>query len=70
MATKEIAKETPQAEPVPVFEKSEIIKSAGLFGVRPEIMAGALSLCTKDKLTKKEAEAAVKAFLAKPVGKE
>lgn len=57
-------------EVVPAFEKSEIINSAGLFGTVPEIMAGALSLVHKDKITKSEVEAAVKAFLVRPVGKE
>lgn len=54
----------------PVFEKSELIESASLFGTVPEIMAGALSLLKQDKVTKQEAKDAVKAYLARPVGKE
>lgn len=54
----------------PIFEKSEIIESASLFGTSPEIMAGALTLVNKEKITKQEAENALKAFLKKPVGKE
>lgn len=54
----------------PIFEKSEIIESASLFETSPEIMAGALTLVNKEKITKQEAENALKAFLKKPVGKE
>lgn len=54
----------------PVFEKSEIIESASLFGTTPEIMAGALTLVNKDTITRQEAKNALKAFLVKPVGKE
>lgn len=54
----------------PIFEKSEIIESASLFGTSPEIMAGALTLVNKEKITKQEAKNALKAFLKKPVGKE
>lgn len=54
----------------PLFEKEEIIKSAGLFGTSSEIMAGALTFVKKDAITKQEAENALSAFLARPVGKE
>ena len=55
---------------VPIFEKSEIIESASLFGTSPEIMAGALTLVNKEKITKQEAENALKTFKNRPVGKE
>ncbi|MEG1083978.1 MAG: hypothetical protein RSE04_06010 [Hydrogenoanaerobacterium sp.] len=57
-------------EPVPVFEKSEVIENAGLFDTTPEIMAGALSLVHKENVTKAEATDALKAYLVRPVGKE
>lgn len=53
----------------PTFERSELIKSARLFGTTPELMAGALVVANKDKFTKQEAADAVKAFLVRPVGK-
>lgn len=70
MAAKDSAKEVQNVDETPVFEKSEIVASASLFGTTPEIMAGALSLLKKDKITKQEATNAVKTFLARPVGKE
>lgn len=68
-----MAANEPKAEKkpsVPIFEKSEIIESASLFGTSPEIMAGALFVIKKEKITKQEAENALKTFLKKPVGKE
>lgn len=70
MAAKDTDKATtPAFDKESVFEKAELIKSAGLFGVTPEIMAGALSLVRKDCVTKTEAASAVKAFLVRPIGK-
>ena len=62
--------EVPEQKQNTAFEKSELIKSAHLFGTTPEIMAGALSMSQDDKATKQEATDAVKAFLARPVRKE
>lgn len=71
MAAKDADKATTATfEKESVFEKAVIIKSAGLFGVTPEIMAGALSLVRMDRVTKTEVASAVKAFLVRPVGKE
>lgn len=71
MAAKDADKATtPAFKKESVFEKAEILKSAGLFGVTPEIMAGALSLVRKGRVTKTEVASAVKAFLVRPVGKE
>lgn len=63
-------KDTVSKADEPIFEKAELIKSAYLFGTVPEIMAGALSLLKKEKVTKQEATNAIKAFIARPVGKE
>lgn len=49
------------------FQKESIIENAALFETAPEIMAGALSSLSKDKITKTEASEAVKEFLSRPV---
>lgn len=68
MATKDTDKVV-VSEAVPMFEKSEIVKSADLFGVTPEVMAGALTLVDSTTVTKTEAADAVKAYMARPVRK-
>lgn len=38
----------------PVYSREEILSNAGAFGVRAEIVAGALRLTKKDRLTRAE----------------
>ena len=51
----------------PVYSRDELIAAASSFGVKPEVMAGALKLAGKDSMTKAEAEKAVKDFLERKV---
>ena len=55
--------ETPES----VYSRSELIEAAFSFGVKPEIVAGALKLAGKDSMTKAEAEKAIKDFLKRKV---
>jgi len=50
-----------------VYDRSELIEAALSFGVKPEVIAGALKLAGKDTMTKAEAEKAVKDFLERKV---
>ena len=54
-------------QPEPQYSREELINAAFSFGVKPEVMAGALRLANKDSLTKSEAEEAVKVFLERKV---
>jgi len=54
-------------QPESVYSRSELIASASSFGVKPEVVAGALKLAGKDTMTKAEAEKAVKDFLERKV---
>ena len=65
MGKKEPDKTTTIEEPV--YSRSELIAAASSFGVKPEVMAGALKLAGKDTMTKSEAEKAIKAFLERKV---
>ena len=49
------------------YIRSELIAAASSFGVKPEVMVGALKLAGKDTMTKAEAEKAIKAFLERKV---
>lgn len=51
----------------PVYSRDELIAAASSFGVKPEVVAGALRLAGKDSLTRAEAEKAIKAFLERKV---
>ena len=51
----------------PVYNRSELITAASSFGVKPEVVAGALKLSGKDTMTKTEAEKAIKDFLKRKV---
>lgn len=55
--------ETPES----VYSRSELIEAASSFGVKPEVMVGALKLAGKESMTKTEAEKAIKAFLERKV---
>jgi len=50
-----------------VYTREELLEGAYAFGVKPEIVAGALRLAGKDAMTKAEAEKAIKAFLEREV---
>jgi hypothetical protein len=49
------------------YDCSELIAAASSFGVKPEVMVGALKLAGKNTMTKAEAEKAVKDFLERKV---
>ena len=49
------------------YSHSELIAAASSFGVKPEVMVGALKLAGKESMTKTEAEKAIKAFLERKV---
>lgn len=50
-----------------LYSCDELINAASSFGVKPEVVAGALRLVGKDNLTRAEAEKAIKAFLERKV---
>ena len=50
-----------------VYSRSELIEAASSFGVKPEVIAGALRLAGKDSMTRAEAEKAIKRFLERKV---
>ncbi len=50
-----------------VYSRDELIAAACSFGVKPEVVAGALRLANKDNLTRTEAEKAIEAFLERKV---
>jgi len=50
-----------------VYTKEELMAAASAFGVKPEVVAGALRLAGKDAMTKAEAEQAIQAFLSREV---
>ncbi len=64
-----MAKEKVIEQPVqePVYSREELIQAAFPFGVKPEVVAGALRLAGKDSMTRAEAEKAIKQFLARRV---
>lgn len=51
----------------PVYSRNELIAAASSFGVKPEVVAGALRLAGKDNMTRTEAEKVIKAFLERKV---
>ena len=54
-------------QPEACYSHNELITAASSFGVKPEVVAGALKLAGKDTMTKDEAEKAIKAFLERKV---
>lgn len=54
-------------ETEPKYSREELISAASSFGVKPEVVAGALHLAGKDAMTRKEAEAAIKKFRERKV---
>ena len=57
--------QTQQQEPV--YSREELIAAAFSFGVKPEVVAGALRLVGKDSLTRAEVEKAIETFLERKV---
>jgi len=49
------------------YSREELLAGASSFGVKPEVVAGALRLAGKDSMTKTEAEKAIKSFLERKV---
>ena len=60
---KKVTVQQPEAR----YNRSELIAAASSFGVKPEVVAGALRLAGKDTMTKAEAEKAIKDFLKRRV---
>ena len=60
---KKVTVQQPEAR----YSRSELITAASSFGVKPEVVAGALRLAGKDTMTKAEAEKAIKDFLKRRV---
>jgi hypothetical protein len=54
-------------QPDAVYSRSELIAAASSFGVKPEVVAGALKMVAKDCMTKAEAKEAIKKFLERKV---
>jgi len=50
-----------------VYTRGELLSAASSFGVKPEVMAAALRLAGKEKLTRQEAEKAIENFLKRKV---
>ena len=50
-----------------LYSRSELIAAASSFGVKPEVMAGALKLAGKDTMTKEEAKRAIKKYMERKV---
>lgn len=59
------AKKTTEHEPV--YSRSEIIEAASSFGVKPELLAGALRLSEQDELTRSEVEDLLRKFKSRKV---
>lgn len=51
----------------PTYTREELIAGAAGFGVRPEVMAGALRLADRDRMTRDEARKAVEMYLKREV---
>lgn len=60
-------KETVVQQKEPVYSRDELIAAASSFGVKPEVVAGALRLAGKDSMKRTEAEKAIKQFLVRRV---
>ena len=50
-----------------VYSRDELLAAAVSFGVKPEVVAGAMRLAGKNAMTRAEAEAAIKTFLERMV---
>jgi len=54
-------------QPEPHYSREELINAASSFGVKPEVVAGAMRLAGRDSMTRGEAEKAIKRFLERVV---
>ncbi len=54
-------------QPESLYSRNELIGAAVSFGVKPEVMAGALKLTGKDEMTKEEAKKVIRKFLERKV---
>jgi len=57
----------PREQKEPVYSRDELIAAAFSFGVKPEVVAGAMRLAGKDSMTRAEAERAIRKFLERKV---
>lgn len=66
-----MAKGKPKIQKIEITEtkysRSEILGAASSFGVKPEMLAGALSLTDADELTRSEVEDAIRKFRTRKV---
>ena len=60
---KKVTVQQPEAR----YSRSELIAAASSFGVKPEVVAGALKLAGKDSMTKADVEKVIKKFLERKV---
>lgn len=51
----------------PKYSRSEILGAASSFGVKPELLAGALRLSDKEELTRVEVEDVIRKFKTRKV---
>ena len=65
--TEEQEKVITQKQPNDLYGRSELIEAASSFGVKPEVIAGALKLTGKDNMTKEEAKRAIKKYMERKV---
>lgn len=56
-----------QTSGVVTYTREELIAGSAGFGVRPEVMAGALRLADRDRMTRDEARKAVEMYLKREV---
>lgn len=49
------------------YSRDDLIAGAAAFGVRPEVVAGALRLAGRDRMSRREAEEAIRRFLKREV---
>lgn len=59
--------EAQKTSPEPTYSRAEIMAAAVSFGVKPEVMAGALRLVYKDELTRNEIHKAIEQFKERKV---
>lgn len=59
--------EAQKTSPEPTYSRAEIMAAAVSFGVKPEVMAGALRLVDKDELTRNEIHKAIEQFKERKV---
>ncbi len=57
----------PRPTPEAKYSRSEFVQAAASFGVKQEVVVGALRLAGKDEMTKVEAKTAIKKFLERKV---